>query len=145
MNSCDLVRSASRPKLSLPLSVILFALFPPASCYCPQILCSAFFMFINLLSTSSTTHPEPYRPGDHFICLFIPVFPFHYLSNFSSSSQTINQSPPARCKPSISPHLYTSFLHSLICMLVSFYILCLLSLFINSSSLFVSSVAVCGI
>lgn len=143
MNSFDLVRSASHPKLSLPLPVNLFAIFPPASCYCPQILCSAFFMFINLLSTSSTTHPEPYRPGDHFICLFIPVFPFHYLSNFSSSSQTINQSLPARCKPSISLHLYTSLL--LICMLVSFYILRLLSLFINSSSLFVSSAAVCGI
>lgn len=58
------------------------------------------------------------------LVVFLCLFPFYYLFNFSSSSQTINQSPPARCKSSISRHLSTLLL--LIYMLVCPCTLCLL-------------------
>lgn len=79
--------------------------------------------FYQYLQPHIHTDPQCYLCGDHFIRLFIPVFPFHYLFNFSPSSQTINQSPPARCKSSISRHLSTLFL--LICTLVCLYAHCL--------------------
>lgn len=111
----------------LPLSHSLLTAFPLAFCYFIKFYAIHIFLiyqpFINTHNHISTHIQSPISLAI-LICLFIPLFPFHYLFNFSSSSQTINQSPSARCKSSISLHLSTLLL--LICMLVSLYALCLL-------------------
>lgn len=87
-----------------------------------KLFCNTFPILFNLSSTSATTFPHISRAlsawRNIWSDLFIPVFPFHNLFNLSSS-QTINLSPPARCKLSISFYLL------LFCMLVSPYTLCL--------------------
>lgn len=64
------------------------------------------------------------QPSGSFICLFIPMFHFHYLFNFSSFSQTVNQSLPPPGASHLSPCIFPSFSCSSACR--SLFILCLL-------------------
>lgn len=123
MNS-GLVCFSSLPKLSLPLlvflsrSLTLLSLMPPNIVpNCIEKNLHIYQLLINILNHIST------QPGGYFICLFIPMFPFHQLFNFSSFSQTVNQSPPPGASH-LSPCIFPSFSCSSACRSL-FYALCL--------------------